>query len=126
MPLPAISLKEAKRRIGAIETALKAGHRPSTQPGRGPTAMGVAADALSMPRSTLQASLSRIERLHGLRPDRRPRGGPHEQAWAQAPFPQGQGRQPRPQAQRLTTAPATGDDEGVPASGYPFVMSYPG
>src|SRR5690606_27195988 len=69
MPLPAISLKEAKRRIGAIETALKAGHRPSTQPGRGPTAMGVAADALSMPRSTLQASLSRIERLHGLRPD---------------------------------------------------------
>lgn len=69
MATPPLSLREAQRRIAAIDKALKAGHRPPTEPGNGPTAVSVAADALGMARVSLRGCLTRIEQVHGIAPD---------------------------------------------------------
>lgn len=69
MATPPLSRREAKRRIAAIEKALKAGHRPPTEPGNGPTSVSVAADALVMSRVSLRDSLARIEQVHGIAPN---------------------------------------------------------
>ena len=65
MSLP---LHEAKRRIAAINEALKAGY-PRVSSGRNPSALAAAADSLGLPRQTVSSSLKIIERLHKITPD---------------------------------------------------------
>ena len=66
-----IAKKEARRRIAAVDKALRAGHRP---PGVGdglkkPAAIAIAAQALGLARQTLASGLQTIKRDHGLEPD---------------------------------------------------------
>jgi hypothetical protein len=66
-----ISKKEARRRIAAVEKALRAGHRPR---GVGddlkqPAAIAAAALPLGLARQSLDGSLRAIKREYGLEPD---------------------------------------------------------
>lgn len=69
MATPAIPRQEAQRRVDAVNEALKAGYRPPGQRGTGPGAVQIAANALGMPRQTLDSSLGVIHREYGIGPD---------------------------------------------------------
>jgi hypothetical protein len=69
MAQPTLSRTEVRRRIRAIERALKAGYPPPGTPGKQLGAVAVAADALGLRRPTLSQNLSVYERHYGLKPD---------------------------------------------------------
>jgi len=61
---------EARRRISALEIALRAGHPPPMgSHGGGKTSVYVAAKALGLSRQTLHSSIVIMERVYGLKPD---------------------------------------------------------
>ena len=63
-------LAEAKRRIAAINKALKQGYRPPSKSGSGPGALAVAADSLGISRISMDATrIKAIKHHHGIEPD---------------------------------------------------------
>lgn len=68
MSLRQIPLVEARRRIAAVNRALKAGH-PRAGSKSGKSAVAIAAESLRMPRPTLIHALAIIKRTHNLTPD---------------------------------------------------------
>jgi hypothetical protein len=69
MPNPGLARADAEAVVRAVEDALRKGYRPPGRTGRGPGALAVTAEALGMPRNSVDTRLRAAWQSHGLQPD---------------------------------------------------------
>lgn len=111
MAPPGLSLTDAREAIAAVEQALRAGWRPAGRAGPGPAAIAVAAEALGVPRATMQKRLATARLKHGIEPD--------WSLWKPATAPRIAAAPPRPAPAPVPEAPPRVAAEPVPPRGVP-------